>query len=199
MPLAGDLENAGLIHGGGRLASTIRLVETGPMSLCVKAGMIRLPEFTEPFELKEDVTIDVSAYPDATYPVSVVMDLVLHGGEVKVLVDRVVKDGAECEWAPGGRMFGARQHPEFEHFPHPTEPASEGEYRYVRRTGGSVELLEEHEDKRHIARLVRPGWFVFGPAAKELPTISHLKVVADLDLVRRNRHARRAAAGKPGS
>jgi len=194
MPLAGDLENAGLIHGGGVLASTIRLVETGPLALCVKAGVIRLPEYAEPFELKQDVPIDFSTYPDPTYPVSVVIDLVLHEGVVKVLVDRVVKNGPVWEPSPGGRIFGTRQHPDFEHFPHPTDPQGDGEYRYVKGAGAPGKVLEEHKDKRHIVRLVRPGWFVFPPGATELPTISFLKVVADIDLVRRNRHARRAGA-----
>ena len=194
MPIADDMANAGLIHGGTVLVSTIHLVQTEPMSLCVKAGMVKLPEFAETFELERDVAIDFSGYPDATYPVSVVIDLVLDEGKLKVLVDRVVMDGPAAPGVQGGRMFETRQHLDFLHFPHPTDPQGQGEYRYVKRAGASFQVLPEHEGRKHILRLVRPGWFIIPPGAKELPTISYLKVVQDLELVRRNRHGRRVAA-----
>ena len=194
MPVAGDMENEGLIYGGKVLASTVRLAQTGPMELRVSAGVVRVPELGgEAWELEEDVTIDFSAHPDSTYPVSVVMDLVLHQGKVKMLVDRVMKNGPARETSRGGRTFGARQHLDFRYFPHPTDPRRPGDYMYTNLGGGA--LSPEHADKRHIVRLVRASWFVFPPGATELPTISYLKVVQDLDLVRRNRHAKRAAVG----
>jgi len=186
MPIASDMENLGLIYGGKELASTVRLVQTKKMELVVLAGALRLPEFGErAFALEEDVVVDFSTYPDPVYPVSVTIDLVEHDGKVKVLVDRVVKDGPPSHQWEGGRQYGSRFHLGF---------SWRGDrYRYE---GRDRQALAEHADKRKLVRLVREGWFIFPPGATALPPISYLKVVHDQELVRRNRDARATARNR---